>query len=152
VNKPVKAKILSARTSNIGSGFVMFEKIRVLVGVDGSLQSKRALAEAITIVKHFSGFVKVVTVADKGSEEKAKAILSEVSRELENECVSYEVALVVGSDAAKVLENVAKQGNFDLIVVGSRGLGGGISMLLGSVSKKIVGNAYCNVLVVKSKR
>lgn len=130
----------------------MFEKMRVLVGVDGSLQSRRALAEAITIVKHFSGFVKVVTVTDKSSEEKAKTLLNEVSRELESERVTYEVALVVGSDAAKVLESVAKQENFDLIVVGSRGLGGGVSMLLGSVSKKIVGNAYCNVLVVKNKR
>jgi len=36
-----------------------------------------------------------------------------------------------------------------LIVIGSRGLGGRTSMLLGSVSKQVVSNAYGNVLVVK---
>ncbi len=130
----------------------MFEKIRILVGADGSLQSTHALAEAITIAKHFSGFIKVVTVYEKGSETKAETILNEAAHELKKENIAHDVALVVGSDTAKILTTMAKQENIDLIVVGSRGLGGKVSMLLGSVSKKVVGNAYCNVLVVKNKR
>lgn len=130
----------------------MFEKIRVLVGVDGSLQSKKALAEAVTIAKHFSGFVKVVSVYEKGSEAKAEAIINEAAHELEKAGIAHDVTSVLGSDAAKILTALAKQENIDLIVLGSRGLGGRVSILLGSVSKKVVGNAYCNVLVVKSKR
>ena len=130
----------------------MFGKIRILVGVDGSLQSKKALAEAITIANHFSGFVKVVAVYEKGSEQKAETIINQAAHELEKENIAHDTAVVMGSDAAKILTTMAKQANIDLIVVGSRGLGGKVSMLLGSVSKKVVGNAYCNVLVVKSKR
>jgi nucleotide-binding universal stress UspA family protein len=44
----------------------------------------------------------------------------------------------------------AKQENFGLIVIGNRGLGSKLSFLLGSVSKQVVANACCNVLVVKN--
>jgi len=61
----------------------MFDKIRILVGVDGSLQSRKALAEAIDLAKHFSGFIKAITVYEKGSEKKAEILIDEVERELQ---------------------------------------------------------------------
>jgi len=128
----------------------MFDKIRILVGYDASLQSKKALKEAITIAKHFSGFVKVVSVYGTGLEEKAETSLIEVKETLRKEQVTYEVELVLGSNPAKILEIAAKRENFDLIIIGSRGLGSTISMLLGSVSRQVVSNAQCNVLVVKT--
>ena len=128
----------------------MFDKIRILVGYDASLQSKKALKEAITIAKHFSGFVKVVNVYGTGLEEKAETSLIEVKETLRKEQVTYEVELVLGSNPAKILEIAAKRENFDLIIIGSRGLGSTISMLLGSVSRQVVSNAQCNVLVVKT--
>jgi nucleotide-binding universal stress UspA family protein len=121
----------------------VFDKIRIVVGVDGSLQSKKALDEAITIAKHFSGFVKAVTVYEKGTEKKTETIINEAKQNLAKAGVAYDASLVMGSNPAKALETTAKQENFDLIVVGK------VSMLLGSVSKQVVGNAYCNVLVVK---
>jgi len=128
----------------------MFDKIRILVGYDASLQSKKALKEAITIAKHFSGFVKVVSVYGTGLEEKAETSLIEVKETLRKEQVTYEVELVLGSNPAKILEIAAKRENFGLIVIGSRGLGSTVSMLLGSVSRQVVSNAQCNVLVVKT--
>jgi nucleotide-binding universal stress UspA family protein len=127
----------------------MFDKIRILVGVDGSLQSQKALIKAIALAQHFSGCVKAVSVYEKGGEKKAEAVINEVRKVLESEGVKHDESLVNGSSPAKALVTAAKQENFDLIVVGSRGLGGKVSMLLGSVSKQVVGNAYCDVLVVK---
>jgi nucleotide-binding universal stress UspA family protein len=127
----------------------MFDKIRILVGVDGSMQSKKALAEAISIAKHFSGFVNAVTVYEKGQEKKAQEVIDEANNVLSGEGIKYDVNMVAGSGTAKVLTTLAKKENFELIVVGSRGLGGHVSLLLGSVSKQVVGDAYCNVLVVK---
>jgi nucleotide-binding universal stress UspA family protein len=129
----------------------MFDRIRILVGYDDSLQSKKALAEAITISKCFSGFIKVVNVYEKDKKKEAEAIIFMATQDLEKEDVAYEGSLVLGSNPAKALETIAKQENFDLIVVGSRGLGGKMSMLVGSVSKQVVGSAYCNVLVVKKQ-
>ncbi len=127
----------------------MFDKIRILVGYDESPQSKNAVKEAITIARCFSGFIKVVYVYGKGMEGKAETAVIEVKEKLKKDEVQHDVSLVLGSNPAKVLLITAKQENFALIVVGSRGLGNTLSMLLGSVSKQVVANARCNVLVVK---
>ena len=127
----------------------MFDKIRILVGYDGSLHSRKALTEATTIAKHFSGFIKVVTVYEKGKEKEAEIAVNEAKQNLEKENVKYEVSMVLGSNPAKILGLIAKQENFELIVIGRRGLGSKMSFLLGSVSKQVVATAYCNVLVVK---
>lgn len=126
----------------------MKDNLRILVGMDGSNHSDRALLEAATLAKKFSGSVKVITVYGRGMEKKAKAILEHAKFYVEN-VVEYELSAILGSNPARALQNTAKHENFDLIVVGSRGLGSKASMLLGSVSRKVAANADCNVLVVK---
>ena len=127
---------------------IMKERIRILVGIDGSNHSDRALLEAVSIAKKFSGFVKVITVYGRGMEKKANEILEHAKFYVENE-VEYELTSILGSNPARALHNVAAHENFDLIVVGSRGLGSKVSLLLGSISRRVVANAECNVLVVK---
>jgi nucleotide-binding universal stress UspA family protein len=127
----------------------MFDKIRILVGYDESPQSKNAVKEAITIATCFSGFVKVVYVYGKGMEGKAETAVIEVKEKLNEAKVEHDVSLVLGSDPTKTLLTIAKQENIALIVVGNRGLGNTLSLLLGSVSKQIITNSHCNVLVVK---
>jgi nucleotide-binding universal stress UspA family protein len=127
----------------------MHDKMRMLVGYDASLQSKKALKEAITIAKDFSAFIKVVNVYGRGMKEKAEVSVIEVGEMLNQEKVGHAIELIEGSDPARTLETIAKKENFELIVIGSRGLGNTVSMLLGSVSRSVVTNAQCNVLVVK---
>ena len=126
----------------------MKDRIRILVGVDGSNHSNRALLEAVAIAKRFSGSVKVITVYGRGMEKEAKDTLEHAKLYLENE-VEYTTSSILGSNPARALQNMAKHENFDLIVVGSRGLGSKASIVLGSVSRRVVANAECNVLVVK---
>lgn len=128
----------------------MRDKIRILVGYDASLQSKRALNEAISIAKRFSGYIKVINVYGRGMKEKAETSVIEVKEVLKREEIVYDVDLIQGSHPAKILEVTAKKENFDLIAVGSRGLGPAASMLLGSVSRHVVSNAHCDVIVVKN--
>ena len=128
---------------------MLFDKIRILVGYDDSLQSRKALEEAVTIAERFSGFIKVVNVYEKGKQKEADAIAKAAEQNLRRENVEYECISVLGSNPGKVLVDMAKQENFGLVVVGRRGLGSRVSMLLGSVSKEVVNNAYGNVLVVK---
>jgi nucleotide-binding universal stress UspA family protein len=128
----------------------MHKKIRILVGYDASLQSKKALNEAITIAKVFSGFVKVINVYERGMREKAETSVIEVKEKLSKEKIAYDVEIIQGSNPAKTLEITAKKENFELIIIGSRGLGNTMSMLLGSVSRQVVGKSHCNVMVVKN--
>jgi nucleotide-binding universal stress UspA family protein len=53
-------------------------------------------------------------------------------------------------DVAEDILDAAKTGNFDTIVMGRRGLGKAKTLLLGSVTQKVVQNAKgCAVLIVK---
>lgn len=49
----------------------------------------------------------------------------------------------------QVICNVAKEGGYDLIVMGSRGLGGLAELVLGSVSHHVVQHAPTPVLIVR---
>ncbi|BCJ85178.1 universal stress protein [Effusibacillus dendaii] len=55
---------------------------------------------------------------------------------------------LVGNPANVICEE-ARKGKFDVIVVGSEGHGAVASVLLGSVSAKLLHNAPCSVLVVR---
>ncbi len=127
----------------------MKDKMKILVGIDGSEHSKKAFLEATNIARRFSGFVKVITVYDRGMDKKAEKILDEAEQYLKRERMNYDVSSILGSNPSRALVNIAKHENFDLIVVGSRGLGSAASILLGSVSKQVVSKAHCDVLVVK---
>ena len=68
---------------------------------------------------------------------------------LEREKISYDIVTILGSNPPRALVDTAEIEKFDLLVVGSRGLGSAASFLLGSISKKVVTDAPCDVLVVK---
>lgn len=52
-------------------------------------------------------------------------------------------------DYAQVIIDTADQNNYDLIVMGSRGLSVFKELLLGSVSFKVMHHAKCPVMVVR---
>jgi len=127
----------------------MKEKMKILVGVDGSDYSTWALMEAISIAKKFSGHVKVITVYKRGNIHDSTKIQLKVKQLLEEEKIDSSLSAILGSNPSRAMVDTAKNENFDLIVVGSRGLGSAAAFLLGSVSKQVVTKASCDVLVVK---
>ncbi len=127
----------------------MKDEMRILVGIDGSDHSLWALLEAINIAKRFSGFLKVINVYDQGKDEEAEKIRQKTMQYLGKEKISFDFSAILGSNPSRALVDTAKTEDFDLIVVGSRGLGSAASFLLGSISKKVAADAHCDVLVVK---
>jgi nucleotide-binding universal stress UspA family protein len=127
----------------------MRNNMRILVGIDGSDHSLWALLEAINIVRESSGFLKVITVYKQGKKEEAEKIRQKTRQYLEKEKIDYELTTILGSNPSRALVDTARNENFDLIVVGSRGLGSAASFLLGSISKQVVTKAHCDVLVIK---
>jgi nucleotide-binding universal stress UspA family protein len=127
----------------------MKEKMKILVGVDGSDYSTWALMEAISIAKKFSGHVKVITVYKRGHEDEATKTQTKAKQLLDEEQIDSSLSNILGSNPSRALVDTAKNEKFDLIVVGSRGLGSAAAFLLGSVSKQVVSKACCDVLVVK---
>jgi nucleotide-binding universal stress UspA family protein len=135
---------------------------RVIVGVDGSEASKRALRWAATYAAATGAPLEAVSSWEmpatygwaatleepdpaKATLEKLESIVAEVVGD------SPPVTSTVESGhAAFVLVNASKRA--DLLVVGSRGRGGFTGMLLGSVSQHCVQHAQCPVVVVRDQQ
>ena len=126
----------------------MFKKI--LVGFDGSENSKRALAEAIDIGKRFSAEITVANVFHTPTgQELSEHILKKAEVMLEDAEVKFKLVSILNSDTPKALVELAKKEQIDLIVVGHRGMSAVKSYLMGSVSKRICSISPVSILIVK---
>ncbi len=86
-------------------------------------------------------------------EAYAKDLLSQVEKQLREaypENVINSVTFL--GDPAHEIINLAKEGNYDWIVMGSHGRTGLERFFLGSVSQKVVSNAHCSVTIVRIPR
>ena len=82
----------------------------------------------------------------------AEGLLAQVIREAEDDLAGMAVERTVISDEHPSAALVRLSAGADLLVVGSRGLGGFRGLLLGSVSQQCVQHATCPVLVVRPRR
>ena len=138
-----------------------FEKI--LVPIDGSESSLHALNRAVNIAKKFDSKITLINVywisafrltpaqlvdyvmdIRKAGEE----ILEEGKSIVKAEGVSVESILKEGHIVGEILKT-AKEGNYDLIVMGARGVSKIREILLGSVSYGVVSHSTVPVMIVK---
>ena len=137
----------------------------MLVGIDGSPDSRAALRWAATVARArglplhalwawqypSDAVVSVGPLELAGPDEIARAVEAELRAVVEEELgeAAADVTLQVGrGPAAAALLTAARQGTV-MIVVGSRGLGGFKGLLLGSVSRQLCEHAPCPVTVLR---
>ncbi len=136
---------------------------RILLAVDGSEHSIRAAKEAVKIASSSKDCtVELVYVADF-AKAKTEVLHSQSTEELEHarrsrlrpvedfmkeNLVNYEVKVLRGEPGPAIVE-YANDEEFDLAILGSRGLNRLQEMVLGSVSHKVVKRVNCPVLIVK---
>lgn len=148
----------------------MFHKI--LVAIDGSKTADVALEFGFDLATKYSAEVVIVSVFDVISlslvargmvftptgttkyleELKAfheKVLLDAVKKAKKVKTkINVSKKLLKGRAADKIVE-ISNEGDFDLIVIGSRGISGIKEFLLGSVSDRVADEAKCPVLIVK---
>jgi len=130
----------------------------LLVCVDGSKNSIKALKYALGLAEKLRAKVTLLNVQDqklyKASPKTAKEIgdkiLSKSLVEAGKTKIKIDKRLEFGVPSDKIVE-VAEQGNYDLIILGSRGLGTIRRFLLGSVSDDVSHKAKCSVLIIPAK-
>ena len=140
----------------------------ILVGVDGSDHSRRALEWAMREAAHHNVPLTVITVhpgpvrpatqiywdipnlpEDSHNLERIQAAVQEFTDKVANEIgetVPEITVKVIKGDPAQEL--VSASHDCDLIVVGTRGTGVWAQLLLGSVSSKLTHHAACPVVIV----
>jgi nucleotide-binding universal stress UspA family protein len=139
----------------------------ILVALDGSPHSSRALEEAIDLAREGNAKLAVMTCvpdastwllggAGYASGVDFEALANESEKEYQ-ELLDQAVAqvgempvtklLAHGHPGERILEQLHKDG-YDLIVMGSRGRGQVRSLLLGSVSHQVLNASPAAVLIV----
>lgn len=133
---------------------------RVVVGVDGSSQSKQALRWAAQMATSLGARLEVIAAWDfpatygwaawpqdwDPARDSAKALTATVDEVFGLARPKNLQLSVRQGGAAQVLLDECKGAT--MLVVGSRGHGGFTGMLLGSVSANVAEHASCPVLVV----
>lgn len=141
-------------------------KMKILVSIDGSDNSMRALEEAkiygeamdaeITILhvlerkipRHYSTSGKEVAHLLEKQEETGYKLLEEATGHFTDYEKEVCTLLKKGDPANQILE-VIDSTDFNLVIMGNRGLGAFSRTFLGSVSNKVLNHSDTNVLIVR---
>jgi len=141
---------------------------KILVATDGSAAAIRGVQYAAYMANTLGSKVSLIHVVESASSLLSIAIKGEKARQVFKEeileagrsiirlsqkpladagiAVDY---VVKDGRPGEVICEYAKEGNFDLIIVGNRGQSGVAKLLLGSISSEVVRSAPCPVLVVR---
>jgi nucleotide-binding universal stress UspA family protein len=135
------------------------DRQKIVVGVDGSPSSKTALRWAAREARLRASAIEVVTAweypellapppADFNPEELARRVLDSAVEEALGPVPSVEVRRVVTErHPAPALVDASKGAS--LVVVGNRGHGEFVGVLIGSVSLHCVAHADCPVVILR---
>jgi len=145
----------------------------MLLAMDGSDNAERAARVAadlatkygaeLHVLHAFSLEIGLLPVPDSPSHVLAGRIDPEICDRwaaASKEVVARHIQLLLGADVtytfrqengdpAETIVRIAAEEGFDLIVVGSRGLGAALRFVLGSVSDRVSHQAPCSVLIVR---
>lgn len=131
---------------------------RILVAYDGSEPARRALGTAIELANKFSASITVVSVVpvhagrvpiDPWDDPLVHTQqLREAKQILTEQGITAEFVRPSGDPAIEI-EHLAEAGDFDTIVVGSRGLSAVSRFLQGSVSEHVATHSGATVLIAR---
>ena len=141
---------------------------RILVAIDGSENALRAVKVACEISKNNKAQLTILHVMtipaavysadvpvpfDRIEEEarrKGEKFMTAATSLAEEKGIGPKTAIIQHMDSpVRAITEYAEKNDIDLIVVGTRGLGGFKRLLLGSVASGVVHYAHCSVVVVR---
>jgi nucleotide-binding universal stress UspA family protein len=127
---------------------------KILVPVDGSENSERALRNAVQLAKKSDAQITLLHVQDPGlskvkpeiTKEIGDFILSKAAEQAKGTKLEQKIE---SGDPAKTITQIAKEGNYDIIIIGDRGHGIIRRSQLGSVTNHVIHYADRSVLIIK---
>jgi nucleotide-binding universal stress UspA family protein len=147
---------------------------RILVAIDGSRTSKRALSEATKLAKVQRANLRLIYIADERPGYMADPMMAgKLQREIQKEVyqigrkilmdssakpkqarINFDTKLIVKSDPRQqigdVINGEAKRWRANLIVIGTHGRRGLNRLALGSVAETVIRLAKQPVLVIRA--
>ncbi len=135
---------------------------KILVPIDGSKYSEKALQRACEIVRVFDSKIILLYVVEKSllvnllDRKEYQEILRKFGNKtlkkgnnvLLKKGITGKILLKEGNIVTEI-EKVVKKEKCDLLIVGNKGLGSVTRFLLGSVSNKLAQSSSCSLLIIK---
>jgi len=136
--------------------------MNILVPLDGSGDSQKALLQACDLAKNYQANLILVYVVEKSHSlnlldrkeyleilrKFGKKVLIKGKQTAKNQGIDVTTTMKEGNISNEIVK-LAKNKKCNLIIVGSKGLGATARFLLGSISNKLANNSPCSVLIVK---
>jgi len=136
---------------------------KILVSTDGSEYSRRATARALDFAESYGSALDVVSIVEIASEiysiapqvveqkvQQTEEFVAGIRKQAEARGIKAVGFVRDGESAYNIINELAKQEQVGLIVVGSHGRTGLKRFLMGSTAERVIAQASCPVLVVKS--
>ncbi len=140
----------------------MFKKI--LLAYDGSEGAQKALEAGIDLARthqaelwaltvqerlpRFGGTIDEVQEEKEVADKRARDLMAQARLSAQEAGVEVKTLSRFGHPAQTIVD-VAKEGNYDLILVGHSGLSGVWAAFLGTTAEKVSRHAPCSVLIVR---
>ena len=138
---------------------------RILVPVDGSDNSYRALDAALLLSEKLGAEVTAIHVMEDipvsyvisekllreirdAYKKENQLILSKCSEIATKKRLVVQTKLLQGNPGSIILDFCEKE-KYDIIIMGSRGMGKFKELVLGSVSSKILHHSSCPVMIIR---
>jgi len=118
----------------------------ILVGTDGSTTAATAVDRAVELAQ-VSG--ATLTILTAGIGEQAERIVDREAARHGDAGVKIDTR-VDDRDASTALVEVAEEGDYDLLVVGNKGMTGASRFFLGSVPNKVSHHIQRSLLIVRT--
>lgn len=136
--------------------------MNILVPLDGSKYSEKALLHACDMAKNYQSHLILVYVVEKSIpvnlldrkghleilRKFGNKILIKAKKTTTLQGVDSKIIMKEGNIANEVVK-LAKKEQCNLIIIGSKGLGATLRFFLGSVSNKLANNSPCSILILK---
>ncbi|QUC64578.1 universal stress protein [Nitrosopumilus sp. K4] len=136
--------------------------LSILVPLDGSKFSEKALLHACEMAKNYQSRLILLYVVEKSLpinlldrkeyldilRKFGKKVLINAKNTTTKRGVDSKIVMKEGNITDEIVK-LAKKEQCNLIVVGSKGLGATARFFLGSVSNKLANNSPCSILIVK---
>lgn len=136
---------------------------KILIPLDGSLNSIRGLNEAISLARQSDATITGVHIMPNFSPKVSRILKSHRIEFMKNaqkimlhartstarHGIEFNEKIVTSGDVVKTIVGYAKSGGFNIIVIGSRGEGSPHAEYLGSVANGILHESKMPVLIVK---
>ncbi len=136
--------------------------MNILVPLDGSKYSEKALLHACDMAKNYQSHLILLYVVEKlisinllDRNEYLKIlrkfgnnVLIKAKKTTTRQGMDSKIIMKEGNITNEIIK-LAKKEQCNLIIVGSKGLGATLRFFLGSVSNKLANNAPCSILIVK---